>query len=84
MTSEIYKTIKDLHLALKEAGIINYKNVNNFRQFWLYPREKSGKLNCPRGYADKRYRLFTDKQIADIIEAFKPGGPQEYNYENVH
>jgi len=79
--SSKYKTLRDLHKRLLEEGIVGYTKINNFRQYWIYPREKSGSLVCPKDATRKRNRLFTKKQIDEIAKAFKPGGVGVWSYK---
>ena len=75
-----YKTITYLHEKLKEAGIENYTQVQNFRYKWLNVMEKKGRLLCPRGGVAMRNRLFTEEQVQEIITAFTPGGVGKWSY----
>ena len=75
-----YYNIKYLHDRLKEAGITNYTGLNNFRYKWVKEKEKKGLLVCPRGGASMNTRLFTEKQIDDIIKCFAPGGIGKYDW----
>jgi hypothetical protein len=75
-----YNTITYLHQRLKKAGIENYNLLNNFRYKWLNVMEKKGVLVCPRGGVGMKRRLFTEQQVDEIIEAFKPGGIGSWNY----
>lgn len=45
---------------------------------WLRRMEKEGRLTCPK--VNGR-RMFTAKQIEEIIQAFSPGGRGEWHYK---
>lgn len=76
-----YHTVKYLHERLKAAGIENYTLLKNFQYKWLNVMEKKGRLVCPRGGIGMRTRLFTEKQVDEIIEAFRPGGTGTWSYQ---
>lgn len=76
-----YHTIRYLHQRLKEAGIENYNLLNNFRYKWLNVMEKKGRLVCPRGGVGMNTRLFTEEQVDEIIESFRPGGLGTWSYQ---
>lgn len=78
--SSKYKTLRHLHQRLVEEGIVGYTKVNNFRQYWIYPREKAGILICPKDATRKRNRLFTEEHVESIVKAFKPGGQGSWSY----
>jgi len=75
-----YHTITYLHDRLKAAGIENYTLLNNFRYKWLNVMEKKGVLVCPRGGVGMKRRLFTEKQVDEIIKAFSPGSTGHWSY----
>lgn len=73
--------MRTLFNRLREEGIIGYGRINNFRDRWLYRLEKEGRLECPKSAVDNRTRLFTDEQINEIVDAFKPGGTGFWSYK---
>lgn len=75
-----YKSLKDLFKRLKEEGITGYSEIDNFRNYWIYPREKNGSLLCPKDTSKNHCRVFTDQQIEEIVTAFKPGGSGKWVY----
>jgi hypothetical protein len=77
-----YYTTQDLFKRLKSEGITGYTHINNFRQFWLQPREKTGILVCPRGGKNNKYYLFTAKQIEEIVVALRPGGIGHWSFHD--
>lgn len=76
-----YYTISYLHDRLKAAGIENYNLLRNFRYKWLNVMEKKGVLVCPRGGVGMKRRLFTEKQVDEIIESFRPGGTGVWRFK---
>lgn len=80
--SSTYKTLKDLHQRLLQEGIVGYVSLNNFRNFWLYPREEQGRIVCLRDATRRRFRLFTQKQLDGFVECFKPGGKGSFDYHD--
>jgi hypothetical protein len=76
-----YYTTRYLHTRLKAAGIENYTRLSNFTYKWLNVMEKSGRLICPRGGVNMNTRLFTKKQVDEIVEAFRPGGVGYWSYK---
>jgi hypothetical protein len=59
-----------LDMALAEAGLITFPR-NGYP--WILRREKMKKLVCPRDPATG-VRMFTEKQIKEIVKAFAVGG----------
>lgn len=72
---EKYLTLKDLRQALKEAGLPSTKGSI---LYW----EKTGKLKCRRSSYSKTHswRLFTEKEIKEIVLAFSPNGKGFWKY----
>ena len=60
----------ELDKALAEAGLISFQR-NGYP--WILRREKMGRLVCPRDPATG-IRIFTEKQIKEIVKAFSPTG----------
>lgn len=58
---------KQLLQAMKDAELSS-------SQMWLRFTEKQGKLKCPRLPNNRGDRVFTQKQIDEIVQAFSPGG----------
>ena len=75
-----YKTLKDLYTRLLSENIIGYTTLTSFRHYWIYPREKQGMLECPKETKHNRDRIFSEKQIEEIVNAFRPGGPGQWRY----
>lgn len=61
-------------------------------RMWIYRQEEKGNLILPRSTTDFKksqgtrrlgaVRIFTKKQLTDIVNAFLPGGKGYYNYKN--
>ncbi len=70
---ELY-TVTELLSFMSEAGLPSSR-------MWLYTTERQGKLVCPRLTNSRKDRVFTEKQMEEIIEAFSPGGKGFWKYE---
>lgn len=67
----------ELDKALAKAQLVSFPR-NGYP--WLLRRERMGKLVCPRDPATG-IRIFTEKQIAEIVKAFSVGGKGIWKYE---
>jgi len=67
-----YLGTKDLLAALDKAGI-----PHNYR--WVLRQEQRGRLKCPRDPSNN-FRVFTRKQINEIVKAFLPGGNRVWKH----
>jgi hypothetical protein len=72
-------TISYLVEKLKEAQIMNPQTIAGGKQT-LYAWMRKGFLT-PRRMPHNNWPIFNDEEIAEIIEAFSPGGPGYWNYE---
>ena len=62
-----YYSRKDLLNAMKEAGLPSSR-------MWIRTVEAKGLLKSPRLPTTRKDRVYTQKQIEEIVEAFSPGG----------
>lgn len=63
--------VKQLLQALNDAGL-------SCSAMWLRYAEKQGKLVCPKLPNNRGDRVFTQKQIEEIVRAFSPSGKGEW------
>lgn len=59
--------VKQLLRAMKDTGL-------SCSMMWLRYAEMQGKLKCPTLPNSRGDRVFTQKQIDEIVQAFSPGG----------
>ena len=59
--------VKQLLSAMKDSGLPS-------SSMWLRWNEEKGKLKSPRLPNGRGDRVYTKKQIVEIVQAFSPGG----------
>lgn len=73
-------TVKKLVIRLQEEQIINaptYLGAHQVLHYWM----RTGKLKL-RQMPVSGYHYVTDKEIEDIVNAFKMGGVGNWSYDN--
>ena len=79
-----FQTIESLRQAFIDAGM-------PISKMWVYRQEQKGNLKLPRSTTNFKkaqgnrtigsVRLITDNQIAEIVQAFMPGGKGYWSFE---
>lgn len=68
-------SISDLLETMTKVGLPGSR-------MWVRTAEEQNKLKCPRLPNSRGDRVFTLKQMQEIVEAFSPGGKGQWSYED--